>query len=336
VDLIRPPTEFTRLAAQAVDRFTLIDVGCSGGIAASWRVFGPRLRAVGFDSDEADILRLRRAETLSGVTYVAATVQDGVPASEFYRRGAWWTRNPWDRLAIRRSNEIRRARGIAARPPQDAGCAPPVALPAYCQAHGIDDVDFIKIDVDGADFAILRALRETIDRCAVLGVAFEVNFFGSDDPDANTFHNVDRLMRQLGFDLFGLTVRSYASDALPSPYMSEAPGPSWIGRPLQGDAVYLRDVPDHPAPITPDKLLKLACIFSLVGLPDMAAETIVRHRAVLEPMLATSTALDALAREVGRFGSYERHMRAFFADDRAFYCGRVRRLFRRLIKAIRP
>ena len=31
------------------EKFTLIDVGCSGGIDPIWQLFGPRLKAFGFD-----------------------------------------------------------------------------------------------------------------------------------------------------------------------------------------------------------------------------------------------------------------------------------------------
>src|SRR6185503_13935009 len=55
-------------------RFNLLDVGCSGGIDPRWRVFGPRLRALGIDASVAECERLREAESNPAIEYVAAFV----------------------------------------------------------------------------------------------------------------------------------------------------------------------------------------------------------------------------------------------------------------------
>ena len=117
----------------------------------------------------------------------------------------------------------------------------PVILQSFCVDRGIRDLDFIKIDVDGPDFLILRSLERAFQELRVLGVGIEVNFFGSDDPDTHTLHNVDRLMRKSGFDLFSLSSRPYSTAALPARYQHVFPAQTAFGRPLQGDAIYLRD-----------------------------------------------------------------------------------------------
>ena len=48
----------------AVDTFTLVDFGCSGGISPILAQFGASLRAWGFDPDVNDVERLRQAETI--------------------------------------------------------------------------------------------------------------------------------------------------------------------------------------------------------------------------------------------------------------------------------
>ena len=48
-------------------------------------------------------------------------------------------------------------------------------------------------------------------------------------------------MRAHGFALFDLTVRTYSSSALPQPYVMPHAAQSIRGRPLQGDALYIRD-----------------------------------------------------------------------------------------------
>lgn len=309
--LSAPPAALVEEIASPV---TVVDVGCSGGLHPAWRAFGDRLRAVGFDPSEAEVARLRAAETRPLVRYEAAFVsgvEDG--------RAEPWDRNPWPRLAVSRSEEIRARRNaptqaVETREPPAAPPAPiaAISLPAYFQEHDLTEIDFIKIDVDGDDFRILRAIERDLTDRAVLGLCIEVNFFGSDDPAANTFHNIDRLMKRAGFELFDLTTRRYASAALPSRYIRTAPTASESGRVLQGDALYMRDPTTWPA--TRAQRIKLAALFSMFGLPDCAAEALVAA-GVAERLL------DALTppSPSGQPQTYSAHMSAFEADDARFY-----------------
>src|SRR6185295_6659027 len=109
---------------------------------------------------------------------------------------------------------------------------------------GVDDLvreenlmclDFIKIDIDGYDLDVLHSAESCTQDSPVLGYTLEVNFYGSTADTDHTFHNTDRLMRQWGFDLFGLTVRRYSVAALPAPFELDCPAQTVFGRPLQGD-----------------------------------------------------------------------------------------------------
>lgn len=197
-------------------------------------------------------------------------------------------------------------------------------LPTFLRERAIDDVDFVKIDVDGPDFEIAKSLEETFEATQVLGCAIEVNFFGSDDLDHHTFHNVDRYMRKCGFELFGLTMRSYSSAALPSPYQLTFPAQTMSGRPLQGDALYLRDFgwklpransDDYSAA----KIAKLAALFALFNLPDMAAETLLRFRSRLRQVIDVAEALDLAAAQAMPGLTYDEYVRLFDDDDPRFY-----------------
>jgi hypothetical protein len=199
-----------------------------------------------------------------------------------------------------------------------------IYLPAFLEREGVGDVDFVKIDVDGPDFEILKSLRETFERKRVLGVVLEVNFFGSEDTDHHTFHNTDRLMRACGFELFGLTTRAYASAALPSPYLASFPASTVSGRPLQGDALYFRDFGwvlenADPADYAPEKHIKLAALFAMFNLPDQAAEVLIRWRDKLSSVFDVEHALDLLAQQTGLTSSYHEHIAAFDADEPRFY-----------------
>jgi len=204
---------------------------------------------------------------------------------------------------------------------------------------GVDDLvseedllqlDFIKVDVDGYDLDVILSAEHTVKNSPVLGFTLEVNFYGSTDDTDHTFHNTDRLMRQWGFDLFGLSMRRYSAAALPGPFEWDGPAQTVFGRPYQGDAVYLRDpmgvgtrgAPESPE-LSPHKLLKLACLFECFGLPDHAAELIHSNSANLKNLFDPQELLNVLAREVDpSISSYSEYIEKFKADPTAFYRSR--------------
>ena len=321
-------------------KFTLLDVGCSSGINPIWRVFGKSLRAFGFDPNIDEIERLSASETMESVSYIPAFVgvAPETPGADMLRTQQFWARSPWARLSVARTLEKRTAATLSNAEATAlnlwhqvrlANSEEPVILPSFCASRGVRDLDFIKIDTDGPDFLILRSLEEAFQQLGVLGVGIEVNFFGSDDPDIHTLHNVDRLMRKCGFDLFSLSSRSYSVAALPARYQHVFPAQTEFGRPLQGDAIYLRDAvsPENVAWSStqgPEKLLKLAALYSLARLPDCAAEILVNFREQLAPLFDVETGLDVLtrtARADDMPAKYREYIIAFEADDPCFFPG---------------
>jgi hypothetical protein len=323
--------------------FKLIDVGCSGGIDRRWRLLEPNLHATGFDANVQECTRLREAERNKHVEYIASFV-DIEPTHPFAKQAAgksFWGRNPWNRLAVARATELKASRTARAsnealtrenlwRQAQLADPEKPIVLSEFITARGITNIDFIKIDVDGADFNILNSLDGLLSKLNVMGLLLEVNWFGTSESTDHTFHNTDRFMKQHGFDLFDVTVRRYSMAALPGrfvwPFPSDSMGPA--GRPLQGDALYLRDLVspefiDLARRMTTEKLWKSALLFDLFDMPDCAAELLIAYadrfggRVVVRPML------DTLARRqsssLGRMWDYREHMRRFDEQDRAFY-----------------
>jgi hypothetical protein len=293
-----------------LEEMLVIDIGCSGGFGRLWGSFAEKFRGIGFDPNVVEIERLKAIGTLRGVHYIPAFVAPPADDDVRVERGGRlpWTRNPWERLAVAAAGKNRE--GSAEPIGADEAAAlnrwtkttladrdKPVVLQAFLEQSGVERVDFIKIDVDGDDFAILRSLRDYLGRWRVLGVMVEVNFFGGGDPTENSFHNMDRFLRECGFDLFDLSVRRYAHAALPGPFPYGAPGPSTFGRPLQGDALYLRDpgadVPGRE-PFSTQELLKIAAIAVAHGLPDFAADVLVGHPE-LASVVDTGEILDLLA-----------------------------------------
>ncbi len=316
--------------------FSLVDIGCSGGIDREWRVFEPNLRAVAFDPNVAECQRLTEREKNPHVRYVTGFVSASPKGRVAQLRGtrSYWAGNPWDRLAAGRSTRVREEKNRTKSAFQLteenlwnqvelADPSKPIILSEFLPAQGYGDVDFIKIDVDGPDYEILDSLSSFYREGRVLGIMMEVNWYGSDHPADHTFHNTDRFLRAAGFELFNLTVRRYSLAALPQRFALHFPAQSHRGRPFQGDALYLRDLGNPeaspPFPLSREKLLKLACLFDMFGLIDHAAEVLITHRNKLgcdvRPLLDSLCA----ASDVALDGDYDRYIAKYLADDDAFY-----------------
>jgi hypothetical protein len=343
MECLRSDSVFARTVAcdLTAEDFFLVDVGCSGGIDLGWRTFGDRLRAIGFDPNIGECERLNAAEVSERVRYVPAFVDapEGNPDRTRPHRSPYVTNNPWSRLSVHHTVQLRQAE-IAAATEQEkttlnqwgmvrlADPGHPIVLPTYLRTAGLMAPDFLKIDVDGPDFAILQSCGDLLADPGVLGLGLEVNFVGSDHPGDHTFHNTDRLVRGKGFDLFDLTVRRYSGAALPDRYLLTIPAQTGYGRPLQGDAIYLRDLaaPQNHAmahELSSDKLTKSAALFSLFGLPDCAAEILLTFRERLAEHLDVDLLLEILATQAQEGTdsrlSYREYMDAFRRSDPLFF-----------------
>jgi hypothetical protein len=285
--------------------FVLIDVGCAGGIAEPWRAFGPSLVAHGYDPDVAACEEAQARELFPNVRYHARFV--GLPESHpsVRRRRAdaeqWPNTNIWGRVTAGHmaSKGLDAESGGPAAAARLADRSTIVSVEEIVHSERLPTVDFLKVDVDGPDIDVLESAGNVLADRQVLGVAVEVNWFGSANPSEPTFHNTDRLMRKHGYALFGVTVRPYSRSDLPGPFLRELYAETQFGQPYQGDAIYVRDLAapyeDDLARADPDeKLIKLACVYELIGLPDCAAEVLNRFGPRLATFGDTEELLDAL------------------------------------------
>ncbi|MBC7803169.1 MAG: FkbM family methyltransferase [Candidatus Parcubacteria bacterium] len=300
---------------------SVVDAGCSGGLDERWRALGTQLRAWGIDVMTAECARLAAAERNAAVRYVNARLEvTGVePATP--------QRNPWNRLSTAQAVAIRGSRNpgtneeIRSNQWQDQVLSEKVlTVDALMETQGVDGMDFLKIDLDGPDYEVLTGFVPHLDRLQTLGVKAEVNFFGPAQPDVHSFHNTDRLLRAHGFELFGLSTRSYSSAALPAAFATGVLGPTTFGRILQGDALYFRDPAGDAGQtaLSPTRLLKLACMFELFDLPDCAAELLLRFGDAIGRN-DTAQLLDLLVPRLdGTKLGYGEYLARFRADPRSF------------------
>jgi hypothetical protein len=330
-------TAFATMVAQGLgrERFNLLDIGCSGGIDPRWRAFGSGLRALGIDASLAECERLRKAETNPEVEYAAAFVAGRPDKKIDPTRGqaSDLILAVRERLSFWRTLEIREARLAKAEIEEKlrhnaweltqlADAGKPIVVPELLAVKGWNEVDYLKIDIDGSDWEVLQSFTGRLESLGVLGMQLEVNFVGTEAPTEHAFHNTDRFMRAHGFELFRLDVRNYSSRTLPARYVWPTPAETTSGRPWQGEAYYARDAVKVRG-MTAIKLSKLAAIFSLWGVPDLAAEVVVVNRPALSKLFDIEKGLDLLAAQAqperAKKMSYRDYMKAFEADAPWFY-----------------
>lgn len=321
--------------------FTLLDVGCSGGISQFWRIFDPSLVALGIDPVVNECERLNANEVNKNVRYRPAFV--GLPEQHPFvqKRGnnQPWGGNPWDRLSAQFATDILKTKIreedklSVLNDWKGSGLADPnskVGVDELVRNENLPEIDFIKVDVDGYDLDVILSAEGTTHNSPVLGYMLEVNFYGGTSDTDHTFHNTDKLMRKWGFDLFGLSMRRYSSAALPAPFEWDVPAQTIFGRPYQGDAVYLRDPmalgtrggPQSPH-LSTHKLLKLACLFERFGLPDHAAELIKANAEMLSTLCSPQVLLNILANEVDpTIQTYSEYLQKFKLDPTSYYRSR--------------
>ncbi|MBY0429333.1 MAG: FkbM family methyltransferase [Alphaproteobacteria bacterium] len=291
------PRLIPKLLAQEspkLDVFSLIDVGCSGGIDPLFTgAFGDRLKAVAFDPIVSEIERLKAQNTNPNISFEAAYVsspnyknlftdEEKAKSKEtgFFQRtsSALALDNDFSNYAASYYNLKGDIQYTETR----------IALDDYCDEHAITEVDFLKIDTDGGDYDVLLSAEKLLSK-TVLGAAVEVNFHGLQHPHANIFYNIDRFMGEHGFTLWDIDMARYSRGSLPMPFLHNLPAETTGGAIVWGDAYYFRDLGNLDyektwnMSFTPKQILALACLYDLFGFPDCAVELMVKRPDAFKP-----------------------------------------------------
>jgi FkbM family methyltransferase len=286
----------------------VVDVGARGGIEWFWKAFGDGVRVIAFEPDAEECARLQ-SEAPANTTYLplALGARKGTQTLHVARFSAASSFHPNDPAWCGRFD-------VGESLVVDAKIE--VATTTLREALAGQQADFIKLDVEGAELAVLSGA----DLEGVMGLVAEVRFTHR-MSHCPTLAELDQFCRSHGFDLYDLDLYRYSRKALPYPYLydyrdqADAPvtGPTVQGQPLTGDALYFRDGLDTRQPV------KLACLFEVFGLNDCAAEVIQAHRASFEPWANPDELLDLLVPEIkGQRLSFREHGARHAAGDRLF------------------
>jgi FkbM family methyltransferase len=233
-----------------------------------WDIFAPNLAIYGFDADadacdaaNADIAERQVNWTERHLPFAIGKANE--PATLYV------TQDPMC-SSLYRPNEtfLARFNGLSELMNLDFEVeVETTTLDDICNQEGINQVDFLQIDVQGADLQVLEGATKLLAQ-SVLAIQIEVEFapLYVDQP---LFADVDTYLRSRDFSLFDLSVARRGRAR--SPILSQARP----GQLLWGDAFYFCDLlqtVNQPHRKTPEQLFKLACIADVMEFSDYALE----------------------------------------------------------------
>jgi FkbM family methyltransferase len=240
-----------------------------------WEVFAPHLSIYGFDAD-ADACDAANAE--------------------IEQRGVNWTER---HIPLALSNSIGESTLYVTYDPMCSSLYPPnepfmerfnnlatlagldftidletTTLDAFCQEEGIETIDFLQIDVQGADLKVLQGASQILDSVLAIQVEVEFSPLYLNQP---LFADVDQFLRLRDFSLFDLTMARRLRTRSPVRSIQHP------GQLLWGDAYYFCDLLQTDVfkkrSTKPEDLLKLACVADVMNFTDYAVE-ILEHLTV--------------------------------------------------------
>jgi FkbM family methyltransferase len=260
---------------------TLIDIGARGGLQPNWKQARPHLRVIGFEPDPDECARLARANDPRQALYINAALHREAAELTFNLGREGGTSSllapNWDYLnRFPDPGRYQVVRRVALKVD---------TLDRVLPARDVREADFIKIDTQGAELAILEGGRATLVQ-QVFGVELEV-MFGPIYAGQPRFGQLDDLLGDLGFQLM---------DLRPS-YWKRAHGARYGGPKGQlafADALYfktehrfqeqLNAIADLPQRRT--RLLRAVSISLLYGYVDYAIELFRPNRELFETKAA--------------------------------------------------
>lgn len=232
-----------------------------------WGIFAPNLTIYGFDADadacDAANTELADRQITWTEKHIPLALSNTVGESTLYVTHAPMCSSLYmpDETFLARFQDLVALAGLDFTVTLET-----TTLDDFCQQEGVQNIDFLQIDVQGADLQVLEGAAQILN--TVLGVQIEVEF----SPlyiNQPLFADVDTYLRKHDFSLFDLSMARRIRDRSP------IATPRHPGQLLWGDAFYLCDLlrsgeTSHVK--TPEQIFKLACIADALEFSDYALE----------------------------------------------------------------
>lgn len=324
---------FTRKLGDEMPKIHLLDIGASGGIDESFKVFGEEFFALGVEPLVSEVERLNRETDNDNIQYMDAFIEwaewpEKYPEEEreqfildFFKRLSASTA-----LETKQENYQQKYYNGGEELVYSENRLAMDDLISRFPEHRID---FLKTDTDGFDFPILKSGQKIFSGQNILMAKVEAIFHSESNEYANNFANIDGYMRQMGMSLLDLETHNYSRGALPDRFVYTIPAQTRSGQILWGDALYFRDFSNpnfskewgwEP---TRDEVIRLLMLLEKYEYHDIAVELLLNKQEILGLNKETElkTLLDQIVKSCrGTFAdSYDGLMNKFNEDYTVFY-----------------
>ena len=309
----------------ANDPVVIIDVGARWGFNAEWKTFGKALQVYCFEPDEEECKRLNSASS-GNVKYIPAALGSHeyeatlfetklVASTGLYKTDMGF----FSRMLNRDNAEVVKEHRVQV-----------TTLDKALERFGVHSVDFIKLDVEGAELDVLVGAERFMESSSLLGILPEIRF-QEEINGSPIFWEMDAHVRKFGFRLFNMRFTRQSRRALPYPGLADYRMPDGTkfyaytkhGQIMDGDALYFRDLmirANKPiaAAAKPAAILKAAAFFEIYCLNDCAAELLIEYRDRLTGLVDCDHLLDLLAAPMQKQAiGHKAYLKAYFGPGAA-------------------
>ena len=285
------------LAGRLPARLTLADVGVRWGFEPRWTALASAARLIGFDAEEEECRALaKRHAHLPDVMFAPVALSDraGPQTLHITHAPAASSLLEPDPAVLKRRRGLKAMRLVRSVPIETE------TLEAWAQRSGVGRLDVLKLDVQGAELAVMRGAGALLDGVRALDLEVEFNPIYRDQP---LFSDIDAFLRERGFVLWRFGELTHCR-------LPESTGGARVdtirfgdgmlrfragsGQVTWGRAWYVRaDMADPVGPRTFETEVRDACAAWSLQLDDVA-QAVLTRAAALDP--AAGPALAELSR----------------------------------------
>jgi len=186
------------LARQLPRSVTVIDVGCRWGPSNIWASLEPHFKLIGFDPDPEECASLNSRHGVAGkIRFVPLALGDSQATALLHLTEepacASFYEPDLGLIADRPALSVTRPAGRSQ--------VEVTTLDDWIAEDGLESVDFIKVDTQGSELAVLEGAKRTLKSVRAVEVEVEFNPIYKNQP---LFGDVDRFLRSRGFVLWRL------------------------------------------------------------------------------------------------------------------------------------
>ncbi len=257
------------------NRPVIIDIGCRWGFQKHWQEMESVTQLMGLDADELEIDSLNLANKRDEFIPKVLGAKNGPGKLFITEDPACSSLYPPDEDLIVKRPLLAVTRLVSTKPVEIS------TFDDWIMTKGISEVDFIKLDIQGAELDVLRGAEKTLQSVRMLEVEVQFNpiYKGS-----ALFGEVDLFLRQHGFSLWRIqNFTHYEMAGINSPtttveaahydtHTTKFTGKS--GQLTWADAFFVRNEIAYAYPRPWETALKDACIANVLGFEDLCAHSL--------------------------------------------------------------